>query len=73
MITREDAMAIARTRAAENGWGLAEPLAVRDRRNWLGRIRSYDIVSNPVLRGTKTSFTVDAETGAILAEGHIAR
>jgi hypothetical protein len=73
MISREDAVAIARARATEKGWGLAEPIAVRDRRSWLGRIRSYDIESNPAMRGSRTRFTIDAMTGAVLSEGHIAR
>ncbi len=73
MITSEDAMRIARDRAKEHGWGLAEPISVETRRAWSGRIKSYEIHSNPRLRGTKARFTIDAETGAILAEGYLPR
>jgi hypothetical protein len=73
MITPEDAIAIARARAADQGWGLSEPVAVNPRRGWFGRIRSYDVVSDPSKRGGGTRFTIDASTGEILSEGHISR
>ena len=73
MITPYEAVAIARDRAAERGWGLAEPVSVRSRRAWCGRLKSYDVRSNPRLRGTKAWFKIDAETGAILAEGCLRR
>jgi hypothetical protein len=73
MITQEDAIAIARARAADQGWGLGEPVAVSPRRGWFGRVRSYDVVSDPSMRGEGTRFTIDASTGAILSEGHISR
>jgi hypothetical protein len=73
MITREDAVAIARTRAQQQGWGLVEPLAVTQRRGWTGRLLRYEVVSNPAARGPKARFTIDASTGAILSEGYIPR
>ena len=73
MITPDDAMRIAISRAKERGWGLAEPISVETRRTWSGRIKSYEIRSNPRLRGTKARFTIDAETGSILAEGYLPR
>ncbi len=73
MITPDDAMTIARNRATAQGWGLAEPVSVELRRGWTGRIKSYDVRSDPRLRGTKAWFSIDADTGAILSEGYLAR
>ena len=73
MITTDEAVRIARDRARERGWGLAEPVSVAMRRAWSGRVKSYEIQSNPRLRGTKARFTIDAETGPILAEGYLPR
>jgi hypothetical protein len=74
MIERQEALAIARRRAAENGWGLAEPAHVEEvRADWGRKIKAYLVSSNPRLRGGRTRFTIDAETGEVLEEGHIAR
>jgi len=73
MITNDEAVTIARARAKEKGWGLLEPLAVSHRRSWSGQIKSYCVESNLAMRGTKTRFTIDAETGAILSEAYIPR
>jgi hypothetical protein len=74
MITREQAVEIARRRAAEKGWSLAEPAHVEDVRGDFGRtVKAYRVGSNPRLRGGRSRFTIDAESGAILDEGHISR
>ena len=73
MITSNDALRIARDRATERGWGLAEPVSIQSRRPWSSRMKSYDVRSNPRLRGTKAWFSIDAATGAVLAEGYLAR
>jgi hypothetical protein len=73
MITPEAAEAIARAWAAAQGWGIVEPLSVQTRRGWTGKIRSYNVDSNPALRGTRVRFTIDAETGEILSEGFLPR
>ncbi len=74
MISREEALAIARARPAERGWGMGETPSVEEvRSGWPRRLRKYEISSNPLARGTKARFTIDAETGAILAEGYIPR
>jgi len=73
MITSEQAATIARERAQAQGWGLVEPLAVLPRRAWFGKVRSYTIESNPLKRGTKARFEIDARTGAILSEGYLER
>jgi hypothetical protein len=73
MITPEAAEVIARARAAANGWGIVEPLVVKARRGWTGKLRTYSIDSNPAVRGTKVHFTVDAETSEILSEGFLPR
>jgi len=73
MITQDEAIAIARVRALENGWALPEPVSVRLRRDWSGKMKSYVIESNPVLRGSRSRFEVDAATGKVVDEGYIPR
>ncbi len=73
MIDRDAALQIARSRAAEKGWAFTEPVAVVHRRGWWGRPGRFDIESNAYNFGTKSRFVIDAETGAILSEGYVAR
>jgi hypothetical protein len=73
MINETTAIEIARRRAAERGWPFGDPLAVTHRRGWGGGQGRYEIETNPGMRGTKTRFTIDAETGEVLQEGHIPR
>ena len=74
MIDRAAALDIARQRAAEKGWSLAEPDLIDETRADFGRrVKAYRIASNPRLRGARARFTIDAETGVILEEGYITR
>jgi uncharacterized membrane protein YkoI len=73
MIDQDTAIAIARKRAEEKGWGLAEPLAVITRRGWFGGILRFEIETNPAMRGSKARFVIDAVTGEIIDEGYIPR
>jgi hypothetical protein len=73
MINRDQAIEIARNSAAEQGWGLQEPLQVTERRRWRGGVDSYDIVTNPAMRGTSARFVIDATTGEIRSKGYIPR
>lgn len=73
MITREEAIGIARARAAENGWGIVEPIDVRERQSWSGEIRSFEIRSNPAKHGTKVRFTIDSSSGRVIDEGYLPR
>ena len=74
MIERETAVEIARARAAQNGWGFAEPLDIIERRPWFGRGGGrFEIMTNAGKRGTKARFVIDAESGEILHEGYIPR
>jgi len=74
VIDRAAAVEIARARAAQNGWGFAEPLDIVERRPWFGRgAKRFEIMTNAGKRGTKARFIIDAETGAILHEGYISR
>lgn len=73
MIDRDTAIDIARKRAEEKGWGFAEPLAVITRRGWLGGLLRFEIETDPVMRGSKARFVIDAATGKILDEGYIPR
>lgn len=73
MILPEVAADIARARAKERGWGLAEPVSVQARRSWFGSVTSYDVLSNPRLRGTRTKFIIDAKDGEIISEHYLPR
>ena len=74
MIDREAAIEIARKRAAEKGWGFAEPLDVHTRYAWFGnRILRFTIWTNFGIRGTKARFVINAATGEIEQEGYIPR
>ncbi len=72
MISAEEAENIARARAEELNWGLMEPIMIRERRSPEGA-REYYVVSNPAVLGTKSRFTIDAETGKITDEGYLPR
>ena len=72
MIARELAIQIARDRAEANGWAFSEPLAIVQRRPWLGWGRSrFEIETNAGNRGTKARFVIDGITGEVLREGYI--
>ena len=74
VIDSELAVAIARKRAAEKGWGgMADPLYVIARGRRAGGIDSYEIATNPAMLGTRARFVIDAATGAIREEGYIPR
>lgn len=73
MIDEEQAIAIARARAQERGWGFREPAWVTTRVSWRGRVTRYEVVTDPTMRGTAARFTIDAKSGSILEEGYIPR
>jgi hypothetical protein len=73
MIEQDQAIKIARERAATNGWAFADPLEVVIRRGWFGGINRYEIESNVGKRGTKARFVIDAKTGKITSEGYVSR
>jgi hypothetical protein len=73
VITETNAVDIARARAAEKGWGFADPVQVVVRRRWSGPIFRYEIETNAGKLGAKARFVVDAETGAIVSEGYVPR
>jgi len=74
MISKEQAIEIAKKRAAEKGWAFGEPFEIIERQAWFSRdIIRFEIETNPTMRGTKTRFSIDAKTGEILSEGFIPR
>lgn len=73
MIDRDEAVRLARARAAERGWAFSDEVSVVHRRGWFGRHDKFEIETNPTLLGTKARFVIDAETGEILDEGYIPR
>ena len=72
-IDRNQAIEIARTRAAEKGWPFAEPLALIIRRAWFGGVSRFEIETGAGKRGTHTRFVIDAKTGEIVSEGYVPR
>lgn len=73
MISADDAVAMARERARNNGWFFSDPVRCEFRRGWFGGKSQYEIETNAGRFGTKARFKIDAETGAILDEGYIPR
>ena len=73
MIERAAAIEIARSLAAEKGWGFAEPIEVVHRRGWFGQADRFEIKTNAGKLGTKARFVIDAATGEIISEGYIPR
>jgi hypothetical protein len=73
MIGESSAVAIARARAAENGWPFSESLSVSFRKGWRKNTGRFEIETNPGMRGTKIRFIIDAATGKIVEEGYIPR
>ena len=72
-IERNQAIEIARTRAAEKGWPFSEPLELIIRRGWLGGVSRFEIETGAGKRGTKARFVIDAKTGEIVSEGYVPR
>jgi len=70
MIEQDQAIEIARKRAAENNWGFAEPLhVVLYRYKWWSDTPSrFEIWTNALKRGGNSRFVIDAKTGEILSE-----
>ncbi len=73
MITKADAIEIARGRAAQKGWSFVEPVDLLERRAWSGTVSRYEIETNAGKLGAKARFVVDAATGSILSEGYVKR
>ena len=73
MIDRDEALRLARERAAANGWAFGEPAQIRLRRGWFGQEARYEIETNAGMRGTKARFVISAITGRVLSEGYIPR
>lgn len=73
MIEQDQAIEIARKRAAEKGWAFAEPLEVIIRRGWSGALSRFEIETNAGSLGTKAHFVIDARTGEIVSERYVSR
>jgi uncharacterized membrane protein YkoI len=73
MIERDQAIEIARQRAAEKDWAFVEPLDVVIRRGWSGAVSRIEIETNAGNRGAKARFVIDAKTGEIVSEGYVSR
>ena len=73
MIERDQAIEIARQRAAEKGWAFAEPLDVLIRRSWCRGVSRFEIETSAGNLGAKARFVIDAKTGEIISEGYVSR
>jgi hypothetical protein len=73
VISGDEAIAIARARAAEQGWAFVEPVDLVQRRAWSGAVKRYELVTNSGKLGAKARFVIDAATGTILSEGYVPR
>ena len=73
MIKQDEAIEIARKRAAEKDWAFDDPVNVVTRESWSGEVTRYEIVTNRGKLGSKARFTIDAKTGDIVSEGYIPR
>ncbi|HEY6530572.1 MAG TPA: PepSY domain-containing protein [Cellvibrionaceae bacterium] len=73
MINQDAAIAIARQWAAQQGWSFTDPIDVVSRRSWRGQVLRYEIATNAAQRGTKARFVIDAQTGAVIDSGYLAR
>ncbi len=73
MISADDALALARERARNNGWFFTDPVRCEFRRGWFGSRSRYEIETNAGRLGTKARFVIDGETGVIIDEGYISR
>jgi hypothetical protein len=73
MISGDQAIEIARTRAAEQEWAFVEPVDLVQRRAWSGAVKRYEIATNAGKLGAKARFVIDAATGEILSEGYVPR
>jgi len=72
-VTEDEAIAIARTAAEQEGWAWVEPALATFRQPWFGKGGRWEIFSNARGLGAKARVVVDAQTGAILEKGYVPR
>lgn len=67
MITRDEAIAIARQAAVDRGWRWEEPVSAERGRTWLlfGR-HKWEVRTNTQRRGANARFVIDAIDGHLL-------
>lgn len=73
MITREQAIAIARAQALAAGWAFSNPIGVIERKGWFGGVLRFEIETSAGYLGTKARFVIDAATGEVLSAGYVGR
>jgi len=73
VIDEQAALTIARAAAQAAGWAFVEPAGIFLRRDWLGRPKRWEIQSNPLLRGAKARFVIDANDGQLIEKGYLPR
>jgi hypothetical protein len=72
-MSEEQAIAIARRVAEQEGWAWADPALATLRKNWSGRGGRWEILSNARALGAKVRVVLDAESGAVLEKGYVPR
>lgn len=71
MLTKEEAIEIAKKAALEQNWPWIEP--VNARRSWLSLFRNWDIQTNANKLGTNVHITIEGKTGRIINKGFCPR
>jgi hypothetical protein len=72
-MTENDAFAIARQVAHDQGWTFAEPPFAEFRRKWFGKGGTWEVFSGRHGLGAKVRVLIDDATGRVLEKGYIPR
>lgn len=73
MIDEAEAIALAKSAAAQEGWAFVEPVAAVFRQPWLGGSGRWEIHTNASGLGARARFIIDAADGRIIEKGYIPR
>jgi hypothetical protein len=67
MITKDEAITIARQAAAERGWRWEEPVSAERGRKWfLFGNEQWEVRTNTQRRGSNARFVIDARLGTVV-------
>ena len=72
-MTRDEALALARARAAQHGWPFVEPVQIERYRPWWLLAPRWRVVSNHESRGSNVRVEIDERSGAVVHEAFLPR
>jgi hypothetical protein len=72
-MNEEQAVAIARRTAEQEGWAWVDPPLATLRKGWSGRSGRWEIFSNARALGAKVRVVLDDETGTVTEKGYVPR